>query len=147
MSEDLEKQDLPLDPDCPYCGGEPKYDPNHQLWAVGYKHDDVSFECGDCEKTWVHGVPIGEQTSAMADELHCDVCEDRYAMVHRIEFADDEHGVRALRLHLKCPNCYHFWVWERDVESGQRTVLVGHPATTGSVEGVENANTYQEDEL
>lgn len=144
---ELEEQEVPTDPKCPYCGGEPEYDPKHQLSAIGYLHDDISYDCSECGENWVHGHPIGTNESKLAENLHCDACEDSYARVHRIEFADDEHGVRALRLHLKCPDCYHFWKWDRDVESGQRTVLVGHPATTGSIEDAEDTTTYSEDEV
>lgn len=147
MSDDeLEEQPAP-EATCPECGGEPEYDPIHNLSAVGYTHDDVQYTCEDCENTWVHGVPIGDHDTELAENLFCDACEQRYAYVHRVEFADDEHGVRALRLHLKCPNCYHFWKWERDVESGQRTVLIGHPATTGSIEDADHSTTYHDDEL
>lgn len=174
---ELEEQGVP-DANCPECGGEPEYDPRHQLSAVGYLHDDIQQTCSECGNEWVHGHPVGINESELAEKLRCDACigkpqipeealdhltdemerrmgmgrtEDGdvcfYGRVHRVNFSDDEYGVKALRLHVKCPNCYHFWVWNRDVGRGQITVLVGHPATVGDINEAEITRTYHEDEV
>lgn len=138
---------------CPECGGEPTAESiaERNLSDMGYLHDDEPYRCKDCEHYWVHGIPIGENKTELAEGLWCPVCEqdgrETNMRVHRIEFQDDEHGIRGLRLHLKCPHCYYFDARNRDVESGQRTVLVGHPETTGNIEEARPDNTYMGDDI
>lgn len=143
---DLAEQSAP-GAECPACGGDPEPDPLHNLSAVGYLHDDIHYECADCGNDWTHGVPIGEHDSEMAEELFCEACRERYAIPHRFEWSTDGKGVKAVRLHLKCPNCFHFWVWTRPVGEDQITLLVGHPAVTGSVEDATDAYAYQDEEV
>jgi hypothetical protein len=145
-TDTLDEQPAPATT-CPHCGGDPAHDPQHLLSAVGYLPDDIAYECSACEETWVHGVPIGENNSELAEALFCNACEERYAKVHRVEWRWDDQGPRACVFHLKCPNCYHFFTSKRVMEDGQRTVLVGHPDITGSIEDAEKSHAYNEDEV
>lgn len=146
MSE-LEEQSAPS-ASCPTCGGEPEHDPQHSLSACGYLHDDIQYTCKDCENQWVHGVPIGEYEGPKAADLFCNACEDRYALVHRVQavVTRTDDRVRAYRFHLKCPECYAFWTITR--RSGQNgTCLVGYPQTTGNVEEADEEYAYDRGEM
>lgn len=126
----MEKQPVPSDAHCPTCGGEPEYDPEHILSASGYTHDDIHYTCSECGNTWVSGVPIGEAEGELADDLFCRSCEQRYALVHRVQPINDTR----VKIHLKCPNCYNFWHLERESDDG--ILLMGYPSITGDMEDV-----------
>lgn len=136
---------------CPECGGDPLPDPTHNLSAIGYLHDDIQYTCSSCDNRWVHGVPIGEHKSAFAEKLFCKGCRQRYGIVHRVnfEYTEDEEPRRVSKVNLsiKCPNCNHYWVIPRGMKEHQVTVLVGNPSTTGSIESVDTAYAYNEDEI
>lgn len=129
----MEKQPEPSASNCPYCGSEPEYDPQHVLAASGYTHDDIHFTCSECEREWTCGVPIGGQDNELADDLFCRSCEERYGLVHRVQPISDN----AVQIHLKCPNgdCYNFWQIKRQSESG--IILMGYPEITGDMEKAE----------
>lgn len=133
-SRELEKQPMPSDTMCPYCGGEPTDDSvvNHRLSATGYLHDDIQLQCQDCGHEWPVGVPIGEIEDPMAEDLYCDSCEKRFMRVHRVAPDwDSPEDRRRVLLHLKCPNCFYF---DKEVrECGDRGIaLVGYSDITGS---------------
>lgn len=139
--QDLEKQAVPSDSMCPYCGGTPTDESviEHRLSANGYLHDDIHMQCQDCSNEWPCGVPIGEIDDDYSADLYCDSCEKRYMRIHRV--APDwgaPGGRERVLLHLKCPNCFFFDKVIRDC--GDRGVaLVGYPDITGSRE---NAKPY-----
>lgn len=112
---------------CPYCGGEP-LDPDHNLSALGYHHDDQRFHCSACQRAWTHGVPVGEPEPDIYADLECDVC-DAFGLVHRVVLKGDE----TVGLHVKCPECYYFWTVQRLVGEGG-AALVGYPQITGTVD-------------
>lgn len=138
VSTELDKQSVPSDSSCPYCGSAPTDESQveHRLSNIGYLHDDIQLRCSECDQSWICGVPIGEYDGERADELFCDSCETRYMRVHRVELhreGDDE-----VVIHLKCPNqdCLHFDKIVR--QPGERgVVLMGYPDITGEVEGAE----------
>lgn len=153
---ELTEQPTPSEANCPYCGGDPEYDPEHQLSFMGYTHDDVTFDCSECDERWVSGIPIGEYDGPLAEDLYCRQCEKRYGLVHRVrpltghyerdlndeDVSDPTMGVE---VHMKCPNedCRYFWTFERDV-GPHGTVMMGYPQITGDVDGAEEAYGYAE---
>lgn len=134
------------DAKCPKCGGEPNKAIVHTLSANGYLHDDQKHICTDCGHRWTHGVPIGVTDGTYADGLRCDQCaqHDRvqYGLVHRIQVKGDDRGKTLYNLHMKCPECYHFW-HELRRPDGNATALVGYPQITGDTENAERPNGYE----
>ena len=146
---DLTEQAVPDETACPYCGASPTDDSvvEHRLSMNGYLHDDIELECGDCGESWMCGVPIGDQDTRGADDLFCGSCDQHRFLVHRVQLVPtptdtDADVMGALfRLHLKCPNCYHFTTTLR--EADHRTVaLVGYPSITGDTEAATHAYGY-----
>lgn len=145
--DDAERQPVPDESMCPYCGGEPTDESarDHQLSAIGYMHDDIRMECADCDTQWTCGVPIGEVDDGRAEDLFCDSCTQRYMRIHRVapDWNARENRKRVL-LHLKCPNCFYFDKAVRDC--GPKGIsLVGYPDITGSTEDAD-AYGWPEDE-
>ena len=130
----LEDQPIPSDSKCPICGADPEYNPRHQLSASGYLHDDIEMTCSECGHQWPCGVPIGEYAGPLAEDLWCDSCDQRYALVHRVKPLPDDHD-DDLEFHMKCPDeeCYHFWMFTRKVGEGG-VCLMGYPDITGNVD-------------
>lgn len=130
----MDEQSEPDAVACPECGADPVPDPEHRLSALGYLHDDIVYECSDpdCGAEWTHGVPAGDYDDEpdLADDLECGSCGE-WALVHRIE---PESG--AATLHLKCPECYHFWTVRRETGAGEK-ILVGYPQLTGQTKGAQ----------
>lgn len=124
----MENQPEPSASSCPYCGGDPEYDPEHILAASGYTHDDIHFTCKDCERDWTCGVPIGEHDGEFAKDLFCRSCTERYGLVHRVQPITDTQVL----IHLKCPNCYNFWQMKRKSDDG--VILMGYPQITGDTD-------------
>lgn len=125
----LDKQPVPSETTCPFCGGEPEREVEHQLKDLGYKHDDQQRSCSECGNEWQHGVPIGEQWDERAEELFCNSCEDRFMLAHYVNpVPGKDVGVL-----LKCPSCYLTTdiIRERDESGG---FLLGYPQTTGEQE-------------
>lgn len=132
-----EKQPVPDDTTCPYCGAD-VHDDNvvkHRLSAMGYIHDDIEMECDECGQTWPLGVPVGEFEGDEAEKLFCSSCESRFMRIHRVAPRwNSDPDNRKVMLHLKCPNCYYFEKQQRDVGPNGRS-LVGYPDITGSTDG------------
>lgn len=124
----MEKQPEPSASQCPYCGGEPQYDPEHVLSATGYTHDDVHYACSDCGEEWTCGVPIGEHDGELAEDLFCRSCEKRFGLVHRVQPVNENQVL----FHMKCPNtdCHNFWQMKRQSDDG--VILMGYPQITGN---------------
>lgn len=139
---EFEEQPVP-DATCPYCGGTPTDESiaRHKLGAIGYLHDDIKFECAECEEDWVHGVPVGEYDGAYAADLFCDACEERYQLVHRVVIQQHDDSVL---IHLKCPNCYHFEKLHRELDD-HNVALMGYPQITGDVALADGTYGYTED--
>lgn len=127
----MSKQAIPDDSNCPYCGSEPTEESvvERNLSDLGYRHEDIALECQDCGEAWWHGIPIGEYEEG--NDLLCASCEQHRMLVHRVQ----DRG-RQFRLHLKCPNCYHFDKVDRTPDDEQ-IALVGYPAITGDADGAE----------
>lgn len=132
---DLEAQPRPSEVSCPECGAAPTDESvrDHKLSDMGYLHDDVLWECQECEHSWASGVPVGS-SDEWADDLWCDSCDDSWMLVHRVQ----PRGTDTITLHLKCPNeeCYYFTKTQRDLDDASRA-LVGYPQITGETEGAE----------
>lgn len=131
-----EKQPIPSESNCPYCGGAPtdESQAEHRLSNLGYIHDDIGLRCSDCEQEWWCGVPIGSWKGG--EDLFCTSCDARFMRVHRV--AVNGAGDGYLMLHLKCPNpdCYYFKTVTRSVDANGVS-LVGYPDITGSMDGAD----------
>lgn len=136
---DLSPADVPSESSCPTCGADPTDESvlEHRLSDMGYTHDDVRLECAnpDCENDgWTLGVPIGEFDGG--SDLWCASCDETQYLVHRIHVVTGEEGEDKLRVHLKCPNCYHFPLPPPERELDDMGVsLIGYPQITGATEG------------
>lgn len=131
MTTDLPEQPRPENAHCPQCGS-PATDESirdHRLSDLGYMHDDISFQCTECDNSWVHGVPIGSDESGYGDDLWCQSCDAEYYRVHRVTVQKS-----SVRLDLKCPRCFHFTTTNRDRDEHNRA-LVGFPDITGDRTG------------
>lgn len=144
---ELAEQPIPdVDVFCPRCGGEPQQTPDelrvqHRLSAMGYKHDDQTFTCSECEHDWTHGVPVGEYDLQDADDLRCHSCrhdpevdETPWYFVHRVKLqrAPSAANRGQFTLHLKCPRCYLFASTTRETDR-KGVALVGYPPITGEI--------------
>lgn len=140
---EIEKQPVP-EVTCPFCGGEATEESvrEHKLSNLGYLHDDIVMDCSECEETWTHGVPVGDNWSELAEKLYCDACEDRFQRIHRVDVA---RAPEEITLHLKCPACYYFKTVDRPVDKSN-IVLMGYPDITGSFDDAEPW-AYEEDEV
>lgn len=89
---------------CPECGANATDESirRHTLSAMGYLHDDQTFECSACGHGYTHGVPVGEYDGEAAS-LWCNVCNLGFMRVHRSEKQAD-----GVRLHLKCAHHHPF---------------------------------------
>lgn len=127
----LEVQPIPEKTRCPNCRAKPTEESiiRRRLSANGYLHDDVRFECRECEERWLLGIPIGE---GGYDDLYCESCRETYADVHRFQPWDGDEG--DYRIHLKCGGCDNFWFVFRDTDENG-LVLVGYPHLTGEQDG------------
>lgn len=126
----LGPEPAPEDVGCPGCGARPTAESiaQHRLSANGYLHDDVQYECSECDRSWVHGIPIGE---GGADDLWCMVCDNAWKFIHRVDVS--RSGKDSVLLHVKCPNCYHFdKITRRPGRNG--VALVGYPPITGATD-------------
>lgn len=140
----LSEQQVPQHAHCPYCRSEPTDDSvvKHQLSAMGYLHDDVRLECSECGERWTLGIPIGE---GGYEDMWCQSCDSAYFGTHRVEWMRDA-GKIVFRLHLKCPNCYHFKRVMRDPDD-QHIALVGKPTLTGAQDGQTLPDGYEDGTL
>jgi hypothetical protein len=134
----MEKQSVPSASNCPYCGSPPQYNPEHNLSAIGYTHDDIVFTCSECDEEWPCGVPIGDVHDEYAQDLFCNSCESRYGLVHRV---DPKDGYDCIVLHMKCPNCTYFWKSKRQTGPDGK-VLTGYPHITGSIRNAKEPEGY-----
>lgn len=126
---DVSPADVPENSSCPVCGSEPTDESvaNHRLSDMGYLHDDVNLQCSNCDNDWTLGIPLGEFNGG--NYLWCDSCDDSQYLVHRVDFKDE-------RIHLKCPNCFHFENIE--VDPDERGInLIGYPQITGATDNSE----------
>lgn len=130
---------MPSASKCPYCGGEPKHNPENVLGATGYTYNDVKFKCRECDEEWTCGVPIGEHDGTLAEELFCASCETRYGLPHRIKFRSE----RVAEIHMKCPECFYFWKIRRETDK-HNVILFGFPQITGSIEDADAPLGYDE---
>lgn len=136
----MDEQLVPSDVSCPYCGGDPEYEPEHVLSASGYTHDDIHYTCEECSEGWTSGVPIGEHDGELAEDLFCQSCQKRYGLVHRIQPVSDTQ----VRVHMKCPNdeCYNFWQFKRKCDDG--VILMGYPQITGNTDDASRPYAHPE---
>lgn len=137
----MEEQPIPSSTKCPYCGGDPEYNPDHILSATGYTHDDIQLTCSECGDSWCCGVPIGEHDGELATDLFCESCEERYGLPHRVR---PRNVPGTIVVHMKCPNCYYFWTFKRETDEGG-TMLYGFPQTTGTIDEDTSAYGYPDE--
>lgn len=139
----LDRQPVPTDSRCPDCGAEPTDESlvEHRLSDLGYTHDDQTLSCSDpeCGRTWTCGVPIGIYHGSLADDLHCDSCEDAWFRVHRIRVPDPsvastDSDAPVAYVYVKCPNCYRFRRLEREF-GPHGFAMLGFPHITGATDG------------
>lgn len=133
----MNEQPIPEHAACPNCGGEPEDDPEHNLRALGYTHDDIVFKCRDCGKEWTAGCPIG---SADSMDLRCDACwksdeVEVYGRSNWIRYQDEERFAIA----VKCPRCLHVWSIFREATNG--AAMVGDPVIAGNMDDAEQPFT------
>lgn len=120
----------PVQTSCPECGEEATDESirKRELSALGYQHEDVRYDCPECETTWVHGIPEGETND---NRWVCDSCGGDY-MPH---FLFVNLSDNTIRTRPKCMHCYH--VPKERVEilgkfNGENIRgFVGHHRTTG----------------
>lgn len=133
----LEEQPEPDKATCPFCGAEPtdQSKVEHRLASIGYLHDDISYECDECERTFTHGMPIGEPPEEYYRDLRCSNCGDgQFGRVHYVTLFEDS----MLLLKLKCPECMLVWDVHRRLDA-QNAALVGFPGITGDIEKAERS--------
>lgn len=133
---ELQEQPIPSESKCPDCGGDPTNESvaEHRLSNMGYLHDDVELECEDCDITWSVGIPIGD--SPDNEELKCRSCNDEWMLIHRFKVYTEQEDT-FVKMHLKCPNCYHFDITEPRQVDENDLVLTGYPQITGDVKDAE----------
>lgn len=116
---------------CPYCGAKATDESirKKELSALGYRHEDVRYDCSECDKTWVHGIPKGEYDN---EKWECDACEDGHYIPH---FLFIHAGEKKITTRPKCNNCYHVPKERIELDSkfnGENIRgFVGHIETTG----------------
>lgn len=116
---------------CPFCGAKATEESirDKNLSELGYKHEDVRYDCSECEETWVHGIPKGEYENETWD---CDACEDGTYIPH---FLFVNLSDKTIKTRPKCDNCFH--VPREHIEmlskfNGENIRgFVGHISTTG----------------
>jgi predicted RNA-binding Zn-ribbon protein involved in translation (DUF1610 family) len=136
---ELTEQPTPKDVRCPECGAIATDESvrDHRLYATGYLHDDVRFECPECATGWTHGIAVGsiaddDSPPVDPDDMLCSSCGEQ-VRVHRVQPTPDDDRFDVL-LHTKCPACNLFEFVGRDT-GPNGVALVGHPDITGSTEG------------
>jgi DNA-directed RNA polymerase subunit RPC12/RpoP len=117
---------------CPYCG-HPATDTSirkKELSELGYRHEDVRYDCSHCDKTWVHGVPKGEYEN---EEWQCDSCDGGHYIPH---FLFVNLSDKTIRTRPKCNNCFHVPKERIEIEAkfnGENIRgFFGHSMTTGN---------------
>lgn len=93
------------------------------LVALGYLHEDVHVDCGECGESHTFGIPRERETT---EPPHCNCCGgreypykvDAYTMRDRMDswgskgytynVKDIEEILKRIEIHWKCEDCWHF---------------------------------------
>lgn len=106
------------DRSCPKCGGTVA-EIGSSLTELGYRAEDLDFQCVDCHHSFACGEPVGVFEHDVVDDVWCDCCNESRGHLYQIK----EHDRKpVLVLRFKCPNCYYVWTRQREFVDGVITV-------------------------